>query len=402
MNFIESIKSAFRSVFSNKMRSFLTMLGIIIGISSVIMISSVGQGAQNSISKEFESFGANMLQISLKSWQDTEYSDYLREKDLEIIKKHPSIKYISGFSYYSADTKLKNPKETRKTQLLGVSPDYNLISPIDIIHGRYVTDNDNMSRGKVCIIDDALANKIFGYEECTGQKISVVTWRGTYKLTVIGVYKNPNGILASAFADQMPSQVYLPVNTVQNLFGRNYYEQIFATLDDSTQTSSTALEIVDMLHRSHRIEDTYYVQNSADQLKEINKVLGLITMFISFVAAISLLVGGVGVMNIMLVTVTERTREIGIRKSLGAKNRDIKVQFLIESIILTFIGGTIGFILGYLGGYLVGLKMKITPSVSPFMVILTISISCGIGILFGVYPASKAAKLDPIEALRYE
>lgn len=402
MNFIESIKSAFRSVFSNKMRSFLTMLGIIIGISSVIMITSVGNGAQNSISKEFESFGANMLQISLKSWQDTDYSNYLREKDIEIIKKHPSIKYISGLSYKSAKTKLKNPKETRKTQLLGVHPDYNLIAPIDIIHGRYVTDNDNMSRGKVAIIDDALANKIFGYEDCTGEKISVITWRGTYKLSVVGVYKNPNGILASAFADQMPSQIYLPVNTIQSLFGNNYYDQIVATLDDSSKSSSTALEIVDMLDRSHRIDDTYYVQNSADQLKEINKVLGLITMFISFVAAISLLVGGVGVMNIMLVTVTERTREIGIRKSLGAKNRDIKVQFLIESMILTFIGGTIGFILGYLGGYLVGLKMKITPSVSPFMVILTISISCGIGILFGVYPASKAAKLDPIEALRYE
>ncbi|NLL70541.1 MAG: FtsX-like permease family protein [Epulopiscium sp.] len=403
MNLIESVKSAFRSVFSNKMRSFLTMLGIIIGISSVIMITSVGQGSQVALTGEFDKLGVNMLTISLKDPSKATSRDQLTMEDIEIIKNHPQVTSVTPlYQGGNAQIQLRNPKEYRSSILIGVNESYKDISALDFLYGRFLIDTDVKMKSKVAIIDDGLAKEIFGYDDVIGQQVYVQVKQVKHPFTVIGVIKNPMGDFASLFPDQIPAMLYMPIGAVHDLYGTNQIQNFAVAIQDKDRINDTSLELTKMLEKKHRNENQYYVQSATESLDVINKVLGYFTAFISFVAGISLLVGGIGVMNIMLVTVTERTREIGIRKSLGAKNKDIRIQFLIEAMILTIIGGLIGIGFGYLGGLGIGSLMKITPKVSLVVVLLTVTLSSMIGIIFGVYPANKAAKLDPIEALRYE
>ena len=403
MNLIESVKSAFRSVFSNKMRSFLTMLGIIIGISSVIMITSVGQGSQAALTGEFDKLGVNMLTISLKDPSKATSRDQLTMEDIEIIKNHPQVTSVTPlYQGGNAQIQLRNPKEYRSSILIGVNESYKDISALDFLYGRFLIDTDVKMKSKVAIIDDGLAKEIFGYDDVIGQQVYVQVKQVKHPFTVIGVIKNPMGDFASLFPDQIPAMLYMPIGAVHDLYGTNQIQNFAVAIQDKDRINDTSLELTKMLEKKHRNENQYYVQSATESLDVINKVLGYFTAFISFVAGISLLVGGIGVMNIMLVTVTERTREIGIRKSLGAKNKDIRIQFLIEAMILTIIGGLIGIGFGYLGGLGIGSLMKITPKISLVVVLLTVTLSSMIGIIFGVYPANKAAKLDPIEALRYE
>ena len=403
MNLVESVKSAFRSVFSNKMRSFLTMLGIIIGISSVIMITSIGQGSQAALTGEFDKLGVNMLTISLKDPSKATSRDQLIIEDMEIIKNHPQVTSVTPlYQGGNAQIQLRNPKEYRSSILIGVNESYKDISALNFIYGRFLIDTDVKMKSKVAIIDDGLAKVIFGYDDVIGQQIYVQVKQVKHPFTVIGVIKNPMGDFASLFPDQMPTMLYMPIGAVHDLYGTNRIQNFAVAIQDKDKINDTSLELTKMLEKKHRNENQYYVQSATESLDVVNKVLGYFTAFISFVAGISLLVGGIGVMNIMLVTVTERTREIGIRKSLGAKNKDIRIQFLIEAMILTIIGGLIGMALGYLGGLGIGSLMKIAPKVSFIVVSLTVTLSSMIGIIFGVYPANKAAKLDPIEALRYE
>lgn len=403
MNLIESIKSSFRSVFSNKMRSFLTMLGIIIGISSVIMITSVGQGSQAALTGEFDKLGVNMLTISLKDSSKATSRDQLTMDDIDIIKSHPQVRSVTpSYQGGNAKVQLRNPKEYKNSILIGVNESYKDISPLDFKYGRFLIEADVKMRSKVAIIDDVLAKEIFGYDDIVGQQVEVQVKQVKHSFTVIGVIKNPMGDFASLFPDQIPAMLYMPIGAVHDLYGTTRIQSFAVSIEDKDKINDTSLELTKMLEKKHRNEDQYYVQSASESLDVVNKVLGYFTAFISFVAAISLLVGGIGVMNIMLVTVTERTREIGIRKSLGAKNKDIRTQFLIEAMILTIIGGIIGMILGYLGGLGIGSLMNIAPKVSLIVVALTVTLSSIIGIIFGVYPANKAAKLDPIDALRYE
>lgn len=403
MNLIESLRSAFRSVLSNKMRSFLTMLGIIIGISSVIMITSIGQGSQAALTGEFDKLGVSMLTISLRDQSRATSRDQLTIEDMEIIKSHPQTTAVTPlYQGGGAQIQLRNPKDYRSSILIGVNEFYNDIASLEFLYGRFLIDIDVKMKSEVAIIDDSLAKDIFGYDDVVGQKICIQVRQVKHYFTVIGVVKNPAGDFAKLFPDQIPAMIYMPIGVIHDLYGTNRIQSFAVAIADKDTINNTSLELTKMLEKKHRNEDKYYVQSAAESLDVVNKVLGYFTAFISFVASISLLVGGIGVMNIMLVTVTERTREIGIRKSLGAKNKDIRIQFLIEAMILTIIGGLIGFVIGYLGGFGIGSLMGIIPKVSMFIVIFTVTLSSLIGIVFGVYPANKAAKLDPIEALRYE
>lgn len=404
MKFSECLKSAVKNVFANKMRTFLTMLGIIIGISSVIMIVAIGNGSQASIEEEFESFGAGKLTVSMSSSNDIETRDLLSMDDYDILKSMDILEYVTPtFSIRNAYVKLLDPKETKSASVSGVTSDNRYIDNPTILFGRYISDNDVEMRRSVAVINDTTAVKVFGYssEDIIGQKISIKTWKGTNKFTVIGVLENENAS-SSTYSDEFPESVVIPVSTAMKLSGSDTVSGFSVIPYDTTDATATSTAITDALSAAHKNEDKYYVQDTSDMVESITSILSNVTLFISFVAGIALLVGGIGVMNIMMVTVTERTREIGIRKSIGAKNRDIRIQFITESIILTSLGGFLGLFFGYIGALIIGKYAGITPIMSIASIVFAVGISMGIGIIFGVAPANKAAMLDPIEALRYE
>ena len=404
MKFSECLKSAVRNIFSNKMRTFLTMLGIIIGISSVIMIVAIGNGSQASIEEEFESFGAGKLTVSMASSKDIETRDLLSMDDYDLLKSMDILEYVTpSFSIRNAYVKLLNPKETKSASVSGVTADNKYIGNPTILFGRYISDNDVDMRRSVAVINDTTAVKIFGKsgEDIIGQKISIKTWKGTSKFTVIGILKNENSS-SSTYSDEFPESVVIPVSAAMKLSGSTTVSGFSVIPYDTTDSTKTSTAITTALSEAHKNTDKYYVQDTSDMVESITSILSNVTLFISFVAGIALLVGGIGVMNIMMVTVTERTREIGIRKSIGAKNKDIRIQFITESIILTSMGGFLGLFFGYIGALIIGKYAGVTPIMSVASIVFAVGISMGIGIIFGVAPANKAAMLDPIEALRYE
>ena len=391
MQLSENIMSAFRNVFSNKMRTFLTMLGIIIGIAAVIAITSIGNGSQAQITEQFDSLGVGRMTVSLRnnSPRNMFSSDALKLDDYEELKAIKGIKYMSptySASYYSV--KLLDPKETNTASITGVGGDYyNIMSPT-LLYGTYINETDVDNKSKNVVITDTTAKKVFGYcdQSVIGQKITIKT--------------NSSSIDASE--NEYPEEMVIPISTAQRLFNNKTLTNITLVAEDPDNTDDLGEEIVAKLDEIHETSEKYTCESTTAQLEAMNEVTGTVTLLISGVAAISLIVGGIGVMNIMMVTVTERTREIGIRKSIGARNRDIMFQFVVEAIILTFMGGILGILFGWGAGFLAGKLMGMEAVLSVKSVIIAVAISSAIGIIFGVYPARKAAKLDPIEALRYE
>lgn len=403
MNIAEIFKSSINSILSNKLRSALTMLGVIIGISSVIMVTGVGQGVSRGIDEVFEEMGLNYISIGVNYNTERRAKDYLTLDDLELLKQHEKVKYIAPTSStWGAEVEQKNTEETISLQLLGTNQDFSHIERIELIDGRFLSAIDVVSLAPVIVIEETAARHVYGRTDVVGETITVKTWRGNADFTVIGVKKSMEigGVMAGMF--YMPTVAYIPITYIMQMYNWQYLDSVAVSLADMKNIDRTVRELTKMLEIKHRNIDAYYIQNYNDMLEEVNKVTGLVTAFIALVAAISLLVGGVGVMNIMLVTVTERTREIGMRKSLGATNGNIRFQFLIEAMFITAIGGIIGLLTGVLGGDIIARVMGLTAYVPPWVVFLATLVSCGVGIIFGVYPAAKAAKLDPIEALRYE
>ena len=402
MNIFESITSAAHSVLANRMRSILTMLGIIIGISAVIMITSIGQGFQNSVNDMFSDFGAGVMQINVRWNTPTPVTqrDLLTLESADFLAAHPDVISVSPVSFANSHVQLRNPSETSQVQIFGTTETFRDIQSVDVRFGRFLTEFDVERSAPVVVIDSNLAREVFGRTDVTGESIRAAFWFGSVDLTVVGVYRDSDA-MAGMFG--MPSTAYIPLSLMQRLTNSdNIVDTIMLNVQDLDRIDQTATEVARLLSLMHGNEDMYQVSTLMGQLDMINDILGTITGFVALVAFISLLVGGIGVMNIMLVTVTERTREIGIRKSLGATDGNIQFQFLVEAMILTATGGIIGIILGYYGGFALGGFVDIIPSVDIPIVVVTVLASSLIGIVFGVYPARKAAKLDPIEALRYE
>jgi len=401
MNIMESIKSAIYSVRVNKMRSFLTMLGIIIGISSVITIVSIGEGGKNAIMGEFEEIGRSTIYVRVNNRADNvKESDYFTMDDIEMLKsKLPEVTaVVPSFGFYS---KVKIGQKSRDMSIETTTEDYFEMANIDMLHGRPLNTRDIQSARNVVIIDDKAAKELFGRTNAVGEKISTKFGDVNLNLTIIGVMKAPGGDVAEMFGGYMSSIGIMPITVLDRIV--NYRLGYMAVkVDKSADMTETAKKIVRLLENYHRTKDVYYAEEGFKELDMIDTVMGTLTAVIGAIAGISLLVGGIGVMNIMLVSVTERTREIGIRMALGAKRRDILLQFLTESLILCLIGGTMGLGFGIAMGNLVGPLIKVKASVSPSIFIIAVAFSSAVGIFFGLYPANKAAKLDPIEALRYE
>lgn len=403
----ENIKSAFKNVMGNKMRTLLTMLGIIIGIASVIAITSIGNGSQKQIESQFDDLGVGRMTVSLRSNSSRNMftSDALTMDDYELLKDCEGIKYISptySASYYSV--KLLDPKETNTASITGVGADYYNIMAPTLLYGEYIDQEDIDNKSQVAVITNTTALKVFGYcdESVVGEKISIKSWKGSKKYIVKGIIQNENEETEMQYEDEYPENMVIPITTALRLFNQDMLTNITLVAEDADNTDELSDRIIAMLDEFHDTYEMYNCESTTEQLEAMNEVTGTVTLLISGVAAISLVVGGIGVMNIMMVTVTERTREIGIRKSIGARNRDIMFQFVVEAIILTSMGGILGIIFGWIAGLAAGALMGMESAVSVNSIIIAVAISSAIGIIFGVYPARKAARLDPIEALRYE
>jgi len=412
MNFVENFKMAISSILSNKMRTFLTMLGIIIGISSVITIVSLGTGGQNYIKDQFAKMGANTVTLSVDPSKIEQTSDYFTLEDAKQIKSRvETVKYVSPT--ISQRGTARTDTKTKTAGITGVNTDYALITNVEIVYGRFLNDGEVAEGKAVVVIDQISAKSLFGTDDAVGKTLKLGPVASSKSAIVVGVSKassmfsggGEGGGPPDRTGDNTPASVTVPVTFFQTLYpeASNISSLSISSVSQATavQSGNDALKIVQARHEN-KTTDLYKATNSASMMETINTVLGTFTTFISAVAAISLLVGGIGVMNIMLVSVTERTQEIGIRKAIGATTQAILIQFLTESVILSVIGGLIGMTLGILAAQIIGSFISITPSVSLTVVVATILFSSAVGIFFGIYPARKAARLNPIDALRYE
>lgn len=405
--FFEYLKMAVSNIKANKMRSFLTMLGIIIGISSVILIMSLGNGAKNVITEQMAGIAAG--QIALYTFDDTG-SYYITKDDIEAIKENVSgIKAINSYMYIDGNTMTQ--KGEFQVSASGQMASYQYFSTTGILNGRYFNESEYLAGEPVCVIGENDAVRLFGSTDVVGLNLDVILWDMEISFRIVGVEQAEKESMFTFTYENSPISIYFPLTVLEQVYGvaLDTYYQIYLLAEDHADTSAITTQVVDLLERRHQCygEDIYQFESFNDSMQIVNTVINVVTMMISLVAAISLIVGGIGVMNIMLVSVTERTREIGIRKALGAKTRSIMLQFLSESAIITMIGGLIGILSGMAGAFLVAKIVAMvnpmfafTPSVSIRTVLTTTLFSSVIGLFFGIYPARKAAKMSPIEALR--
>ena len=407
-NIIEYVKMALQNIIANKGRSFLTMLGIIIGIASVIAIVSIGEGTKNQMNSEIDAVGGG--QIFIYCSDDAIIEDaYMTAEDMEAIRKIDGVEGVSSSLSIMGET-VTGKGDFSATVTLETQ-DAPIVNNLALKRGTYFTEADVVEGRNVCVISDTDAKRLFGSDDVIGMDIDVQCYDLSKSFRIVGVTtQKENGTFVSYIYEGMPVTLSVPYTAAADFVGdtAGEFTNMVVQADKKMNSQEISNEVIKTLEKRHQSagEDYYQLQSFQDVMKMMNDMLGMVTAFISFVAGISLLVGGIGVMNIMLVSVTERTREIGIRKALGAKTSSIMMQFLAESAILTVIGGIIGIILGIAGGY--GIcsiissvqGMTITPGVNAVTIIAATLFSCAVGIFFGIYPAKKAAALSPIEALR--
>lgn len=400
---LEYIKIALMNIKSNKGRSILTMLGIIIGISSVIMIISIGNGVKDGINEELNSMAGGQIYIYSYGDNDEGISVEFTEEDVDaIMEKVPHVKAVTpswGFGGSASGKKgIKNA-----TCTFGM-PGLQYSSNDPIIKGRYFTESDYYSANKVCVITESSARALFGTTDVIGMTFDYDVYGKTQEFTIIGIRKDNASMLSGLMMSDMVV-MEAPLSVMSSVYGIYVnLSDLLIISDGAEYASQVAADSVRLMENRHNVrgKNAIQVENFNDYMSQMNQILNYITVFVVFVAAISLLVGGIGVMNIMLVSVTERTREIGIRKALGARTGSILLQFLSESAIITLMGGIIGIILGVLGATGICALIGFTAKVSVGTVLGASLFSSAVGIFFGIYPARKAAKLSPIEALRHE
>ncbi len=397
MSIIENVKMALSSLRAHKMRSILTMLGIIIGVGSVIAVVAIGQGGEAMLKSSLVGEGNTIelfympsdeeLQANPNAWLMNPFTP----EDIQALENIPEVSKVVTLSSEYANARYR--EESIESSVTGINQAYLDVQGLSVEEGRNFLSSDFIAGQRVAIISHSLQEELFDGENSIGKVIYV----HSQPLEIIGVLEEPTGIFSFGM-----NEVYVPWNTWRTVFGKSEYSQVMLQTEKVEDLQPAGEKAVDLLNRMHDTEDAYQVLNMEEIAAGIGKITTIMTIIISSIAGVSLLVGGIGVMNIMLVSVTERTREIGIRMSLGATRGQILFQFLVESVTLTLIGGLIGMLLGTGAASLVSYFAGWPSLVSLPVIIGGILFSMLIGVIFGILPANKAASLDPIESLRYE
>ncbi len=405
MLYSESMRMALTALLANKLRSLLTMLGIIIGVGAVIAMISVGMGVRKNVTDSIASLGSNMLVImpgsanrgGVRSAAGSTIT--LKYDDAEAIRKRVrNIDYVSPT--VSGSYQIVYGNQNWNSSVTGVTPDYMSIQSLKVQSGSFITESDMSKRNRVAVIGTTVASNLFGTENPVGKNIRVNN--APYK--IIGVLAAKG---QSSMGRDQDDVVIIPLTTAQErMLGITYVQSINVQVASQDKMEQAQSEIETLLRQRHRItggkEDDFTVRNLTSLMETMSQTTGMITLLLGSIAGISLIVGGIGIMNIMMVSVTERTREIGIRKALGATFRNIMMQFLIESVVISVIGGMIGIVLGCAASMAISVVGDFSTVITIAPILISFFFSVGIGLFFGIYPARKAAKLDPIEALRYE
>lgn len=412
MNITNLLKIALRAIVANKMRSFLTALGIIIGIASVITMLAIGQGTKANIQSNIAEMGSNMIMINPGAdkrggvQQDASSMETLKLTDYQALKDE--CKYIKAISpIVSSSGQFIYGNENTPSSIIGANQDYLEIRQLEVADGEMFTDADIKSAAKVCLLGRTVADNLF---PDGSDPIGKVVRFGSIPFRVIGVMKKKGYNTMGMDQDDYVLAPYTAV--MKRILAQDYLSQIIASAVTEGVTEQATTEMTTILRRNHKLKDTtdntegdeddFNIRSQEELSSMMNSTTDMLTILLGCVAGISLIVGGIGIMNIMYVSVTERTREIGLRMSVGARGIDILNQFLIESILLSVTGGIIGVIVGISGAYAVKTFAHWPIEIQPWTIVMSFAVCTFTGVFFGWYPAKKAAQLDPIEAIRYE
>jgi putative ABC transport system permease protein len=406
MNYSNLFRIAIRALIRNKLRAFLTMLGIIIGVASVIAMLAIGEGSKVNITKEMSSMGTNMVMVMPNVQRrggvslGASSSMALKYSDVEAIRNEAaSVDAVSPEVRATGQVIFSN--QNTQTTIYGVSEEYLTIKKLEILSGRLFNSNELKSMAKVCILGQTVVENLFG---AGADPVGLTIRVKNLPFLIIGILKDKG---ESGMGQDQDDLILAPYTTVQRrLAAIDYINGIYASAKSEDKSAQAITEVSEILRRTHKLkeseENDFRVMSQSELIETVSSITDILTILLGAIAGISLLVGGIGIMNIMFVSVTERTREIGLRMSIGGRGTDILKQFLVESILLSVLGGVLGVVFGYLIARGAGSLMDIPPVIKVRTVVLAFTVCFAIGVFFGWYPARKAANLNPIDALRFE